>query len=284
MSAEDVQVLEELQQSWICGSCLASQRSVRGENTPLKPPAVPSDPSAAMLSEILERMKTMQSEQSELKKLVSQTQVTLGEHVSILTNMSESVSRLSIELKSAVSETATLKKLVCDLEARVNRVEQDSLKNSVEILGVPVEDGANVETLVCKIGQAMGLELTVEDIDHAYPINTRRGSQNTGEARPIIFVRFLRSHTAEAFIRARRAKGKMCLSHIGMSGHSARSPIYINESLTPAHRKLYAAARSLKREGKFKFLWVRGGRIFARIAEGGERLTISNNGDLDSLA
>lgn len=286
MSAKDVQVLEELQQTWNCGSCLTNQRTARGENTPLKPPAIaaPSDPSAAMLTEILERMKSMQSEQCELKKLVSQTQVTLSEHVTTLAQMNESVSQLSNELKSAVSETATLKKLVTDLEARVNRAEQDALKNSVEIVGVPVEDGAEVDSLVCKIGQAMGLELSVEDIDHAYPVNTRRGSQDTGDVRPpIISVRFLRSRTAETFIRARRAKGKMCLSHIGISGHSANSPIYINESLTPANRKLYGAAKSLKRAGKLKFLWVRGGRIFARIAEGGERLTISNNGDLDSL-
>jgi hypothetical protein len=286
MSAKDVQVLEDFQQFWNCGSCLTNQRVSRGENSQLKPPAVaaPSDPSAAILAEILDRMKSMQSEQRELKKLVSQTQVTLSEHVTILANMNESVAQLSKELKSAVSETASLKKLVSDLEARVNRAEQDTLKNSVEIVGVPVEDGANVDLLVCKIGQAMGLELAVEDIDHAFPVNTRRGSHDTGDVRPpIISVRFVRSCTAETFIRARRTKGKMCLSHIGISGHSANFPIYINESLTPANRMLYAAAKSPKREGKLKFVWVCGGRIFARIAEGREWLTISNNEDLDSV-
>ncbi|KAG8247024.1 hypothetical protein J6590_071483 [Homalodisca vitripennis] len=47
-----------------------------------------------------------------------------------------------------------------------------------------------------------------------------------------------------------------------MEGQS--NPIYVNNSLTQANRKLLNTAREVKREKQYTYLWVRNRRIFMR--------------------
>ncbi|KAG8319704.1 hypothetical protein J6590_086214 [Homalodisca vitripennis] len=42
----------------------------------------------------------------------------------------------------------------------------------------------------------------------------------------------------------------------------------VNEALTPARRRLLAAARQMKREKGYKYLWDRGEKIFLRKEDG----------------
>lgn len=58
-------------------------------------------------------------------------------------------------------------------------------------------------------------------------------------------------------------------------------PIYINESLSYSRRQLFNAARELKKEKKFKFLWVRNGRILLRAEEGAKAIVITT---MDQIA
>ncbi|XP_046679783.1 uncharacterized protein LOC124367177 [Homalodisca vitripennis] len=58
-------------------------------------------------------------------------------------------------------------------------------------------------------------------------------------------------------------------------------PIYVNESLSPARRALYALARKYQREKNFKFLWVRNGKIFLRKEEKAPVRVITREEDLD---
>ncbi|KAG8250378.1 hypothetical protein J6590_103211 [Homalodisca vitripennis] len=72
---------------------------------------------------------------------------------------------------------------------------------------------------------------------------------------------FVRRLDKEEFLRRRRVKRTLSTRHIGATDDRS---IYVNESLSPARRALYALARKYQREKNFKFLWVRNGKIFLR--------------------
>lgn len=55
----------------------------------------------------------------------------------------------------------------------------------------------------------------------------------------------------------------------------------MNESLSPAKRRLLAAARQARNDNKFKYVWVRGGRVFVRKDEGQRAVVVNNANDLN---
>jgi hypothetical protein len=59
--------------------------------------------------------------------------------------------------------------------------------------------------------------------------------------------------------------------------------IYINESLTPTNRKLHAEVRKFKQENNYKYVWVKGGNIYLRKADGNQRHHIRSIKDLAGL-
>ncbi|KAG8331046.1 hypothetical protein J6590_049483 [Homalodisca vitripennis] len=60
-------------------------------------------------------------------------------------------------------------------------------------------------------------------------------------------------------------------------------PVYINEALSSARRRLFAMAREIKRDKQYKYLWVRGGKIFLRKEESGTITKITCQADLEKL-
>jgi hypothetical protein len=95
-------------------------------------------------------------------------------------------------------------------------------------------------------------------------------------------VRFTRSTLVREILEARRVKRNVSTADIGWSDPPNYS-IYVNESLTAHNRKLYSKARDLKKSGKLKYLWVRGGKIFGRKEDGSERFVLRTEEDLINL-
>lgn len=88
------------------------------------------------------------------------------------------------------------------------------------------------------------------------------GSKQEGENGGII-VKFTRRIVKEDIITKRKVKRNFNTYDIKMMDSPAEV-VYINDSLSPAKRKILNAARALKRNGKFTFVWVKNGRIFLR--------------------
>ncbi|KAG8338032.1 hypothetical protein J6590_009309 [Homalodisca vitripennis] len=97
-----------------------------------------------------------------------------------------------------------------------------------------------------------------------------------------IVVRFVRKLDLEKFIQKRKDKRNLNTRDIGfMEGQS--NPIYVNNSLTQANRKLLNKARDVKREKQYTYLWVRNGRIFMRKNPGDRFVVIDSMEVLSKL-
>ncbi|XP_046685739.1 uncharacterized protein LOC124371454 [Homalodisca vitripennis] len=149
-------------------------------------------------------------------------------------------------IESITSENKELKK-VRALEGRLENIEQYSRSNCEEIQGIPVTSNEDVLTIVKDVGKA--LDLTVSDtmVDACH----RLGAKQSGNNPPGIIVKSIRRLDKEKFLRRRRVKRTLSTRHIGATDDR---PIYVNESLSPARRALYALARKYQREKNFNFL------------------------------
>ncbi|XP_046389374.1 uncharacterized protein LOC124158230 [Ischnura elegans] len=294
----DLQLLEDASRAWNCATYIAKCRSTRGDDTPIKAldPGSLYDKSQRevynpILKELLDRVKVIQENQSEfvnsikndiseLKKVISTWESLINEHSKTISLISESLSNISGKLDGMVAENEILLKRVANLEAQLNTREQDSLRNVLEIHGIPFKSGEVLETLVCQVGLGLGVKLEASDVDYAYRLKARPNLPNNRP--PSIRVRFMRSNSAREILEARKAKRSFSTRDIGLSD-SPNYPIYVNESLSALNRKVYAKARELKKNGKLKCLWIRGGKIFARECDGSELLLLRTEGDLHAL-
>ena len=59
--------------------------------------------------------------------------------------------------------------------------------------------------------------------------------------------------------------------------------LYINEHLTKQRKDLFYAARTVKRENKYEYLWTANGKVFMKKSNVHARIAIKSMSDLEKL-
>ena len=131
-------------------------------------------------------------------------------------------------------------------------------------------------------------ECKLEDTD--IQMCTRIAKINNKNPRPrSIVVRFNSKRSRDNFLAAnikfnKKAKSptdKLNSSQLGLGGE--KKPVFVAEHLSPAQKSLHAASRVRAKELGYKFVWVRGGRIYMRKTESSEYKLIKNTEELSVL-
>lgn len=60
-------------------------------------------------------------------------------------------------------------------------------------------------------------------------------------------------------------------------------PVYINESLTVYRKRVFGAAKDIKKNKGYKYLWLRGGKILIRKDEGSPAILLKTLEDVPLL-
>ncbi|XP_046389314.1 uncharacterized protein LOC124158171 [Ischnura elegans] len=296
LSEADLQTLEDLGKSWICLTCTSDNRSKRRDDTPVGSPLLARRPKAlmessdGMLKELLQRVTDLQdgqrefersikAELSSINRTMSQWQRTIEEHTKSIAFLNETINSVNTKTDSIVEETKALQKRINYLELRLSATEQNSLRNVMDIHGISQKRDEKPETIVCQMASVLGVSLTPSDIDYCYWVSVR-SNKNAPSVQHLLKVRFLRHNLVCEFLAARRARKNLSAKDLGCDGNRT---IYIDEALSTFNRRLYSAARELKKQGKLKYLWIRNGSIFVRKEDGGRRITIRCEADLETL-
>lgn len=138
------------------------------------------------------------------------------------------------------------------MEQRIQDLEQEKLKNIIEISNIPFNDNENTEDIVSKI--ATKLQLPNEFV-------TARRLQGKRERPGIIEVNTASELRHDNWIAASR-KTRITLSDI-YTNSSNEVKIYINEALTPYNKNLlWSAKQELKYV--YKYIWSKRGAILVR--------------------
>lgn len=217
---------------------------------------------------------------SELAPIKSQLLV-LQESVDYVSSQYDDILKTTNTLvkdyKALQTECTGLQSTVAALSDRLNIMEQQQRDNNIEIQGVPQHKTENVVDIVKKIADVVSFKICDTDILNC----TRVASINKDSKRPKAIVTKLRStRCRDEFISAVsrynkfHPNNKLCSSLLGLTGDN--SSVYVSEHLSPVNKALHAAVRARAKDLSYKFVWVRGGRIFMRKNETSPFIHIKN--------
>lgn len=196
------------------------------------------------------------------------------------------------EMKAAMAEKSTiinnLKKendqlnaTVKDLTTRLNIVESHLRECNVEVNGIPEHRTENLVNTMVQLGQVVQNPLSSDDIQHV----TRVAKLNKKSDKPrSVIVKLRTTKHRDAFLAAvaqfnkKNPTDKLSSHHLGIGG--SRAPIYVSEHLTPGSKSLHAAARIKAKQMKYRFTWIRNGKIYVRKDEFSQALLIKSEDSL----
>ncbi|CAH2208395.1 jg4600 [Pararge aegeria aegeria] len=172
---------------------------------------------------------------------------------------------LTARISKLESENSELRSKSSEIEFKISQLEQQSRDSNLEIQCVPEHRSENLLTLVNQLAKVVNFELGSSDILNFH----RVAKMNAESKRPrSIIVKLSSPLKRDNFLAAVRtfnkkhAADKFNTSHLGIAGN--KQQVYVTEHLSPNNKRLHATTRIAAQEKKYRYVWVRGGRIFVR--------------------
>ncbi|CAH2097110.1 unnamed protein product [Euphydryas editha] len=211
--------------------------------------------------------------------------VTIGAVGNALVVISKDIEEKTAIIKTLQTDNANLQATVSDLSERLSALEQNMRENNIEINGIPESKSENLVNTISQLAKTVNQPFADDDFLHV----TRVAKLNRDSARPRTVVVKLRSTrhrdallAAVATYNRKNPKNKLSSSHLGVDGPSV--PVFVSEHLSPANKSLHAATRKKAKEMAYKFVWVRGGRIYVRKDEFSQAKLIRNTMSLKNIS
>lgn len=277
LSKEDIDFIVAEKSIWRCPTCTQVRRkNMTTDNTDVLKTGDDINKVISMLEDAKNERKRLEEEMTKAFDFVHGK---IDDQKSVIVGQTEKLNDFLQLVESLRSENFTLKKRVAELENKVEENEQYMRSNTLEIQGVPEPESKteDVYEVVRKVGVALDMNIPREAIDICHRLGKRPNSDTPAG----IIVKFVRREDKIKMLEKRRVKRNLSTQHLGYK--QAAVPVYVNESLSPARRKLLAEARRLKREKGYTFLWVRNGKIFLRKKEGDPVTLISSLDQIKSM-
>ncbi|CAG4994327.1 unnamed protein product [Parnassius apollo] len=168
------------------------------------------------------------------------------------------------DVKQLKEENDCLKSTVKNLNSRLSIMEQHSRMSNLEIQCVPEHRAENIPNIITQIGKITGTKISDADIHKC----TRIAKINPENARPrSIIVKFACPWVRDTFLA-------------GVINFNKRNT---NEKLNTELKKIHALARATAKKLKYKFVWIKNGRVFLRKTDNTEHIVVRNIEQLEDL-
>ncbi|CAH2105093.1 unnamed protein product [Euphydryas editha] len=200
-------------------------------------------------------------------------------------NVKKELEEKSATIKILQTDNTNLQSSVNELTQRLGALEQNMRENNVEINGVPERKSENLMNTFSQLAKSIQHPLVDADVLHI----TRVAKSNRDNGRPrSVVVKMRSTRHRDALLAAvtiynkKNPKNKLSSSHLGFDGPS--TPVFVAEHLSPSNKSLHAATRIKAKEMGYKFVWVRGGRIYVRKDEYSQALLIRDTKYLNNIS
>lgn len=221
---------------------------------------------------------------------------TLNEQISNLKSsvefMSEKFDKISEEFKHQQQQFLEIKKEndvlrneMNTLNNKFNQLDQLSRASSLEIQCLPERKLENVVNIVKQLEQTIKHKLDDQDIQYC----SRVAKLDPTSTRPrTIVVKLssprLRDTVMSAVSRYNKTnkENKLNSADFGF-GTEDKKPVFVVENLSAENKQLHAAARKRGKDLKYKFTWIRSGRVYMRKSDTSEAILIRNHDTLEKL-
>lgn len=189
-------------------------------------------------------------------------------------------------IESIRTENDSLRAVNHSLSSRLALLDQQSRSSNIEIQCVPENKQENLINTVQQLSKIIKYPVSDAQIHYC----SRLAKMNSTSPRPrSILVKFSSPRIRDEFLAAtskfnkNNQNDKLNTSHLGIGGNK-KGAVYVVEHLTPENKSLHAAARSKAKELKYRFVWVRDGRIYMRKNEQSNYVHIKNIDLLNHLS
>lgn len=249
------------------------------DRTPIEPIITEKISDTTNLGEIMTHVKNILEE---LRAVRSE----MHEFRTLITNNKERIDSLSLRMEvleqrqsHTESTESHLQETILELQQNLNDREQELLSNDLEIAGIPEEKAESGLHIVLSLCTKMGVTMDNRDVVSVERVGPVRASvQDAQTARPrALVVRLARRALRDEILAAARVRRS--LNTEGMGGGTPK-PFYINERLTKQNRQVFFKAREAASKAKWRYVWTRDGKIFARHEAGSSRHRLKSEGDI----
>lgn len=155
-------------------------------------------------------------------------------------------------------------KLIVDLQAKIDTMEQRARQCNIEIGNLPEKRGEQLCGILETIGDLIKHPIPASDIIAIH----RVPHADPKSKHPKNVVVKMSSEAARDNVLAayRLAKG-VTAEAIGITGQSKKTPIYMNEHLTLRNKGIFREARKVAKEYQFKYVWSKHGTVLVRHSD-----------------
>lgn len=186
------------------------------------------------------------------------------------------------KIKDLLDKNEKLSSTIKDMSSRLNTLEQHARASNVEIQCVPQKKTENLLNIVTQLGKTIGCDIKEESISNCTRVMKLNNSTNRPKS---IVVQFATPRLRDSFLAAsinfnktKPASEKLNTSHLELDG--AKSAIFVTEHLSPANKALHTATRLKAKEKGYRYVWIRGGRIYVKKSDDSDTKIMK---DMDSL-
>lgn len=158
-------------------------------------------------------------------------------------------------------------------QTRLLLCEQYTRNVNLEIKGLAKRDNEDLEAVLTQIGGLIGEPIAHADVEVCHRVPTRIAGESN------IIIQFVSRRKRDAVLE--KAKRRRITS--GDLGVSPTVPVFVNEHLCPALKRLLGQAIGRKHEFHWKFVWVTNGKIFAKKTDSAPSIQIVNEDDLAKI-
>lgn len=218
-------------------------------------------------------IRDLKNEQIELIKSVEHAHGTIDELKAKLDAEIAKNEVMATENEALRAGKSTLERRTDELDKRIVRQEQYSRNSNLEIQGVEIREGESVENIVSEIGRLIEEPISSSDLEACHRVPTRKPDKSN------IVVQF-KSRAKRDIVLKKAKKHRLANNDIGLG---TQTPIYVNEHLCPALKKLLGMAVQRKREHDWKFVWSVNGKILAKQTEDSNSIHITCEKDLAKI-
>jgi len=183
-------------------------------------------------------------------------------------NQCKYVASLEEELARVSKKVKTQKEELDDLRVSFDELEQYTRKNSLELHGIPEDIDLPMAEIVCKVAEAIGVELECDDVEIAHRLNRKKG------IKPII-AKFVSHKDKSRLYKARVQLKDSTVPSVfpNYAGPITTDPpmrIFINENLTQYRKEMMSLALQKKNDQKITNAWSLDGKIFVKTSPSGQ--------------
>lgn len=196
----------------------------------------------------------------------------LGTSMSFISKQYEEIKKgisANVEkIQELLEEKQILNKTINALSDRIRTMEQYMRESNIEINGIPEHKNEILPNVIEQLAKVVENPLDEQDI-----IFCKRVAKINRESKSprAVVVKLRSSLRRDALLAAttrfnkKNPQDKLHSHHLGMGGD--KSPVFLNEHLSPESKSLHAETRKMAKLHGYKYTWVRNGHIYIRKDE-----------------